>query len=233
MTIADFKDSVSSYSNRVAALFQSVGALDILLQAMNDARRDAQRRYPFNLAKQQVFVQLSMLPSSFLTDFKADDTGAGATLVVRRLDALWEYGTTQVGAMKAYYPTKQVDVRPQATLGFAVPSQPWAWQRTDPSAIPNFAYVQGTNLRHSTLTTVTWLMGDAVVLLPDLVAADAPDFFLTYFPDWLKFATLANLNVWLKDTEQIQIDGNLVSWLWDSVKNFDSQQNSVGPITLD
>lgn len=232
MTVADFKDNVVSYSNRIAALYTTVGSKDIVIQAMNDVRLAAQRRYKFNLAKQWAFAPLSLKPVSLLSDFKTTP-GGSTTVVVNRLDSLWEYGTTSVSSTTVYYPTKELDIRSMAELGYAVPARPWPTQGTDVVTMSTFAYKHGTNLYHSNLTTPTSFMASVVGLLPDLVVGDTPDFFLTYFSDWLKFATLMSLNIWLKDSERFQFDAQMMTTLWDSVTQFDSQQQQSGPITLD
>lgn len=233
MTYTNFKDLVCSYSNRLSALYSSVGAQDIVLAAMNDARRDAQRRYKFNLAKRQAFVKLSVLPQSMLTDFDVDPSGSGAAVVVSRLDDLWSYGTTTINATTAYYPTLRLDFRSRAELEYAVPQRPWPWQGSSASTQADFAYSVGTNIFHSNLTVQTWYLAYVVEFLPDHDGGAGVDFFLTYFVDWLKFATLANLNVWLKDSERFQIDAAVLGAAWSSVTEFDAQHAQQGPINLD
>lgn len=232
MTIANFTDLIASYSNRVAALFTTVGAQDVILAAMNDARRDAQRRYRFNMNTRQVFAQLSLKPASLLSDFKVDPIG-GAAVVVSRLDSLWEYGTQTVASTACYYPTRELDIRRSSELSTSINSKPWPFQSSSVTATADFAYMMGTDIRHSNLTTQTWFMGQAVVFLPDLISSDSPDIFLTYFTDWLKFATLLNLNVWLKDAERFNIDTAVMTTLWNSVTQFDAQQANPTNISLD
>ena len=232
MTIANFTDLIASYSNRVAALFTTVGAQDVILAAMNDARRQAQRDYRFNMTKRQVFAQLSMKPASLLSDFYTAPTG-GTAVVVSRLDEIWEYGTQSVASANQYFPTKQIDLRRSSELSTSVASRPWPWQSNDIAATPDYTYLMGTDVRHSNLTVQTWHMAHAVVMLPDLASGDSPDIFLTYFLDWLKFATLLNLNIWLKDTERFNIDATVMTKLWNSVTQFDAQQSSPGNISLD
>lgn len=232
MTYTNFKDLVCSYNNRLAALFATVGAQDVVLAAMNDARRQAQRKYKFNLCKRQAFVNLSILPQTFLSDFKSAPAGS-TTVVVSRLDSLWEYGSATVASTTAYYPTRQVDTRRSPELSYAVPQRPWPWQGSAVATTNQFAYCIGPNVYHSTLTTQTWHMAYVVEFLPDLTSSATTDVFLDYFTDWLKFATIANLNVWLKDSERFNIDANTMATLWESVVQYDSQQETIGDINLD
>lgn len=229
----DFKDTIASYANRGASLFTTTGGLDLILLAMNDARRQAQRDYTFNMLRQYAFCQLSMLPVSMLTDFDADDSGSGALVVVKRIESLWEYGIIVINATNAYYPTKQIDLRSMATLEFAVPQKPWPWQQSDVTTTPTFAYLQGNRLFHSNLSTPTWTMADVIAFLPDHDGGAGTDIFLTYFKDWLKFATMANLNLWLKASDRFSIDETVMTRLYNSMTTFDAQQSQMGTISLD
>lgn len=234
MTIANFLDLVASYQNRAAALFQTVNAQDVILAALNDARRQAQREYRFNMARRQAFASLSMKPVNYLADFTSGPGGTGTTVIVSRADTIWEYGTITISSTPCYYPTKQLDFRASAELITSIPTLPFPWQTSTASATTNkFAYLQGTNVFHSNITTPTPFLFDVVEFLPDLVIGSAPDIFLTYFTDWLKFSTILNLNIWLKDTERFNIDATVMTKLWNSVTQFDSQQSSAGSISLD
>jgi hypothetical protein len=230
MTYANFKDSVASYSNRIAALFATVGAQDIVLEAMNDARRSAQQKYRFNLAKRQAFVNLSLLPQSLKTDFRTTPGGATA-VVINRLDELWEYGTATVASTTCYYPTVQLDIRRQSMLEYAAANR--SLTSSTSTLTQDFAYCHGPNVYHSNLTTQTWYLAFVVEFLPDLTSAATTDLFLDYAPNWLKFATLMNLNAWLADSEKIQVDSQLMQLAWDAFTQFDAQQAEVGTISLD
>lgn len=232
MTYANFKDQVVSYMNRAAAAVVTVGAQDLVLAAMNDARRWAQREYTFDGNATQAFVSLSMIPKSMLTDFKTSPA-LSTTIVAKRVDALYEYSSSTVGVTTVYYPTHQIELRRRNALKAYIPGDPDATALTSPS-LRQFAYVQGTNIAHTNLTTATTVMADIVEFMGDHAGGGVEDIFLTYYTDWLKFATLANLNVWLKDSERTAIDQNLVSTLWASVKRHDAQQAaSTDDLSLD
>jgi hypothetical protein len=236
MTYADFKTTVLSYANRSSAVFTS-GSLDYVLAAMNDARRAAQREYTFTLNRRTAFAQLSLAPCSLLTDF--DTTPASGTLcVVKQVDAIFNYGTANVGATAYYYRTEKVLFQRHSafdTLQFA--PETLGGTPTIVSGVlaqsKQFAYIQGTGLVHSTLTTPTWYLCDVVEWLADHAGDTTQDIFLTYFADWLKYATLMNLNQFLKDGERFPIDSAFVGRLWESVKQYDSQMGaSTGAIDL-
>lgn len=232
MTYANFKDQVVGYLNRAAASVVTVGAQDLVLVAMNDARRWAQREYAFDGNASQVFVSLSMIPKSLLTEFYA--TPALSTAVaVKRIDSLFEYASTTVGATTVYFPTQQIELRRRNAVKPYIPADPLSTALSAPS-LNSFAYVHGTTLRHTNLTTPTTVMADVITFLPDHDGGSSEDIFLTYYADWLKWTTLANLNVWLKDSERTVIDQNLVSTTWASVKRHDAQQAvSTDDLSLD
>lgn len=232
MTYANFKDSVVSYMNRTAAAVVTAGSIDLVLQAMNDARRWAQREYNFEGNATQAFVSLSMVPKSMLTDFKTTPA-LNTTVVAKRVDALYEYGATTVGATTVYYPTRRIELRRRSAIVPFVPADPQATALTSP-AQSSFAYVHGVNIAHTNLTTATTVMADIIEFMGDHAGGAVEDIFLIYYTDWLKWATLANLNVWLKDSERTVIDQNLVSTTWASVKRHDAQQSySTDDLSLD
>jgi hypothetical protein len=238
MTYANFKTTVLSYLNRAAATFTS-GSLDYVLAAMNDARRAAQRGYTFNLARRPAFVDVSLVGKSLLTDFKSAPSGS-TTVVVKQIDDIYEYSSTTVGSTTAYYRTAMIPYRriSQFQLGELPQSTSVDGSidiaDTTTDSISGFCYIQGTTLYHSTLATATWVMCDVVEMIADHDGGSSEDIFLTYFVDWLKYATLLNLNQFLKDSERFPIDAQFMQTLWDSVKQYDAQQSAAsGAISLD
>lgn len=232
MTYAVFKDVVASYLNRSAASVVSTASVDMILDAMNNARRFAQRTYTFEGNATQAFVSLSMIPKSMLTDFKTTPA-LSTTVVVRRIDAVWEYSTATVGATTVYYPTKKIELRRRLAVGAYVPANPNDTSLSSP-LMSSFAYVHGVNIAHTNLTAATTVLADVIPMIADHDGGAGEDIFLTYYSDWLKFATLASLNVWLKDSERTPIDQMVINQLWESVKQFDTQQAiSTDDLSLD
>lgn len=232
MLYSVFKDIVASYLNRAAASVVTASATDLILTAMNDARRAAQREYTFEQASRQAFVQLSMIQKSMQTDFKDAPSGSN-TVVVKRVDNLWEYSTTTISATTVYYPVKGIPFRRKLALKANVPFDPRENSLASPT-LTDFVYIQGQSIAHTNLTTPTWVMADVIEFLTDHAGGSVEDIFLLYHTDWLKWATLANLNVWLKDTERTQVDQLLLQRTWDTVKQLDSQQaNSTDNLDLE
>lgn len=238
MTYANFKDQVLALMNRDATPFTSTGAQDLVLAAMNDARRDAQRKYAFNLNRQPVFADLSLIGKSLLTDFTV--TPGGAAVVVKQVDAVYEYASTTVGATVAYYRTNKVVLLRHSAFQAELNYSAMTLARTQPPyntgslrTPMSFVYLQGTSLYHSTLQTTQNFFCDAIVMLPNHPGDTSQDVFLTYFVDWLKYATVMKLNLLLKDAERFQIDESVMEDMWNSVKQFDAQQAVQGAIDLD
>jgi hypothetical protein len=224
MTIADFEATVASYMNRPLASW-TVGGLDMILQAVNDCRRAAQRDYAFELFERMAFVQLSQNPANIMTDFKADPSGAGATVQIRIIRGLWEY--VQNGAI--YTRTRQLDLRSLSTWRQELPFKDTpltvydATQQRQPQNLRQFAYMQGMNVYHSAVLPPQWFLADVVEWQPDLAIDSDPDVFLIYFADWLKWATIAQLNGYLKEDQRVMISAQAMSAAWENVKQFDAQ----------
>lgn len=238
MTYANFKTAVLSYINRSSTVF-TVSGTDYVLTAMNDARRDAQRRYTFNMLRKQAFAQFSLAPCDMLADFDTTPVSTTAQLV-KQVEAVFEYGEASVSGTTRYYRTNRVPFHRQSVFETELPVSSTAFgtalstSASTLGPLGSFIYQQGTSLYHSLLTTPTWFMCDIVAWLDDHDGGASQDIFLTYHTDWLKWATLVNLNAYLKDTEQIQVSARLLSNSWDSVMQYDSQQGaSSGALNLD
>ncbi len=234
MTLANFKTMVASYVNRPD--LTSVNGQDLILLALNDARRQAQRDHMFELNRtEDCFLSTSARGANWMTGCKTTPGGATAIEMVR-IDEVWNFATQTVAGGTAYlrtwptipfdysgrfkrdlnwqgYPTNQVVVTGanQAVLNDA-----------------KFAYCVGTQLYVTTVMAATNFKLVGIKLLSDLADGDAPDIFLTYYSDWLKVATVQALNFYLKDGERFGIDMNELTRLWTSVKQHDGTIANMG-----
>lgn len=234
MTISNFKSMVAAYVNRSTSAL-TVNSQDLLLQAMNDARRQAQREHAFELLRtEDAYLSTSVAGGLWATGCKTTPGGATAILM-RRVDEVWNY-TTATSPSTNYPRTTRIDFSysgqfkrelPTANLRVTVPSQDYTVQN-------QFAYVIGTKLYVTTVTTATIYKLVGIEFLDDLTGSESPDIFLTYYTDWFKYATIAALNVYLKDSERFPIDAALMERMWTSVKNHDGSIANMGEsISLD
>lgn len=229
MTLAAFKDMVAGYLTRTTSSFNN-GTTDFLLQAINDARRAAQRSHDFELNRtDDAYLTTSAAGANWLTGCKT--TPGGATAVqMKRLDQVWNYNTTTVASSTAYLRTSRINFADlgEVKRGFPkVAGQDIVYSIVS-AAAPNQAYVVGQKLYLTGMTTNATVKLVGISFLPELVDGDSPDIFLTYFTDWLKFATIGALNVYLKDSERFPIDQNMLASLWQSVKTYDGVIANMG-----
>lgn len=238
MTYTQFKQNVLGFVGRNNTIFSAPNT-DLVLASMNDVRRAAQREYTFNLNRVAAFVEVSMIGKSLLEDFYA--TPAETTsLAVKQVDALYEYRTATVGTTTVYSRTGKVRFHSLGQMTREVPDAVQtgrgvvAVRANCREDLNPFCYLQGTKLYHSSLTVPTWIMADVVEFLPDHTGSTDEDIFLTYFADWLKWATILDLNQYLAKDNRFPLDLKMIDGLWESVRQFDAQQAaSTGSITLD
>lgn len=232
MTIANFKTFVEGWLNRSAGSF-TVSGFDMLLQAMNDARRAAQRDHMFELLRtQDCFLTTSAAGASWTTGCKTTPGGATAVLM-RRVDSIWQYSSTVINSATVYIPTARVPFDTSGDLKRNLPVVDTAFQtvnQPNPFIQTQFGYAVGTQLYVNGVNsgTATYkLFG--IRWLDDLDGASTTDDpFLTYFTDWYRMATVMALNTYLKDSERFAIDVSLLNRAWESVKAFDGQIANMG-----
>lgn len=229
MTIADFKKRVGAVVNRNPTLFV-VDGYDNLLAAMNDARRMAQRDHSFQLLKRDFFIKVGPTGAVWAV-CKATPSDAGTNVQIKRIDTLWNFAP----ANGAYFRTSFIDGGVQGdfrrslplydTSNLIITNQPSTFVRR------TFWYLQGDKLFVTNSGDEIWYLADGVVFLDDLTNDSTPDIFLTYFTDWLVYATVGALNFYLKDSERFPIDATVTSRLWESVKQFDGEIANSGQWT--
>lgn len=232
MTISNFKTFVEGWLNRTSGSF-TVGGFDYLLQAMNDARRAAQRAHVFELLRtEDAYLTTSAAGALWTTGCKTTPGGATAILM-RRIDEIWQYAPGTIDGSTVYLRTARIMFNTSGDLKRELPvvdsrfpliaNQQTLWvQNLMGYAVGPKLFVTGTSTTSATykLVGVQWL--------DDLTGAETPDIFLTYFTDWFRMATVMALNTYLKDDERFAIDTTLLSAAWQSVKTFDGQVANMG-----
>lgn len=235
MTIANFKSMIAAYVNRTAGSLTSVNGIDILLAAMNDARRAAQRDHNFELNRvEDAYLATHVGGANWQTGCKTTPGGATAILM-KRIDEVWNYTTATVGATTYYPRTTRIDFSYTGAFKRELPTIDYRsiWPNT--ATLDNqFAYANGSTLFVTSSTTSTNYKLVGIKWLDDLADGGSEDIFLTYFTDWFKWATIAALNVYLKDSERFGIDAAVLHRSWESVKTYDGTIANMGEsMTLD
>jgi len=217
--------------NRPLTSFTSVNGEDQLLAAMNDARRSAQRLHNFELLRtEDAYLSTHIGGTNWQTG--CTSTPGGTSIIMKRVDEVWNYTTAVIGST-TYYPrttripfsytgqfkrelppVDRVLVTNQSPQNFAIQNQ--------------FAYTNGNQLFVTTVGVATTYKLVGVKWLDDLTGSESPDIFLTYFIDWFRYATIENLNYYIKDSQRFPIDSAKMEKMWQSVKTMDGDIANMG-----
>lgn len=231
MTISNFKARIYGFINRASTLFTTTesASIDQVTYAMNDAILAAQREYTFELNRRDVFLSTSEVGANWMTGCKTTPGGATAVLM-KRIDSAWNFSTNVVSAGTVYARTSKIYLGTSGDFKRELPTDGGSLtleQSTLSVARRKFAYLDGPTLKVTTVGTAANVLLNGIKYI-DAVTDD--DIFLTYFPDWFFWATLIQLNQFLKDEQRISVDAAFVARLWQSVKEMDGQIANAGDI---
>lgn len=231
MTIAHFKQQIANMLNRPLTSLTSVNAEDMVLMAMNDARMAAQRSHEFELNRtEDAYLSTHLGGANWMTGCKTTP-GGGTAILMKRVDAVWNYSSYLVGATTYYPRTTRVpfDYSGRFNRELSIIDQRFnPNQASSVTTMDQFAYAVGNQLFVTTISTASIYKLVGVQFLDDLTGSESPDIFLTYFTDWFRYATVAALNVYLKDSERFPIDVNVLANLWQSVQTLDGTIANMG-----
>jgi hypothetical protein len=241
-TISQLKARILGFINRDKTVFNTESSgnnIDQVLAAINDARRSAQREYNFALLQGDAFLTTSEIGANWMTGCKTTPGGT-VTQLMKKVDSVYNYSTSTIPAGTLYARTSKIDFGNVADFKREVPvdsGSQYLLQQTATGILlarRKFAFMNGQNLHIATVDTAVPVMLNGTTFLDDLLPSDSPDVFLTYFSDWLFWATITQLNQFIKDDARINIDGAFMGRLWQSVKEMDGQiANSGDSATLD
>lgn len=229
MTIANFKARIYGFINRSSTLFTTTesASIDQVTYAMNDAIVAAQREYAFELNRTDAFLTTSEIGANWMTGCKTAPDGMTAVLM-KRIDSVYNFSTSTISAGTLYARSSRIDLD---TIGafkreLAVDSGVGLLNaNTQQVCRRKFAYVNGVLMHVVSLETSTPVLVNGIKFI-DTVTDN--DIFLTYFSDWFFWATLIQLNQFLKDDQRISIDLAFVGKLWQAVKEMDGQIANAG-----
>lgn len=220
MNYADFKDFVAGFTQRSKTSYV-VGGSDVLALAINQARRQIERRVDFEMSR--VLAYLTLPVSG---DYVALST---AKLVVD------DSSIDLKQVVKAFYPTTNGGLLPIDVISRNVHIQ--RIRRTFVTSSSNVEELSQATLyeyygvgmnglsiylipagaqNHSSATTVR-ITVDGIRWLADYSDDDDSDFLLEYAPDVLLYQTVKTLNMHLREDQRVPVSDALSKEAWDSL----------------
>jgi hypothetical protein len=228
MTVAQLSDKIAAYIDRAgAALVTSGSSQDLILAAINDARRQAQRDHDFKLLEGSAFITTDAAGTNYMTGAKTTPGGETAQKM-KKISGVWNYSVSG----SYYLRTSRVDFGSIHDHSRNLPLQSSGDETyaTNNNSVPNFVYLNGPLLCANGATTATTYMIDGIKWMDDLVA-ETSDVFVDYFADWIMWSSLLSLNNFLKDDQRMTISAQLLSRAWDSVRELDGSIANSGDWT--
>lgn len=233
MTIANFKLMVAGFINRDASIF-TVGTVDHILQAMNSARRAAQREHTFELLRKDVFLTTSAAGADWTSgcvNTPGATPGTSTTVLMKKIDSVWKYSTGAVGATTTYLRTQRIDLGNVNDYKRELPvysGTPDISSGCNINAQRVFAFCNGPLLVINNVSTAAPFLLNGIAWADDLTGSESADIFLTYFTDWFLWGTLLQLNQFLRSADRVQVDSAFVQRLWKSVIQLDGELANAG-----
>lgn len=210
MNITDFKASVAAWVSRDASSFV-YGTVDVLLDAINDAKRDAQMDFDFAGAVGECYISAGPSGAELSTATTAIN-GGGSAVLVNKVRSLW---ILDDNGNKAY----SIPIQYDTILDRLLPADPY------PTATVR-AYITGTKLFVTGVNDGTAFKLGVVKWIPDYSVSVTTDFFLDYYRGWLLLATIRRLNLHLKEDNRVSISQATYDEAWQKVLR---RENSIAP----
>lgn len=207
---------------RTQATFATATAADVLLFAVNNAKKFAQRKHSFELNRLSATVSVSSTPTGGdLTT--AVEYGTSTPVVVKAIERAYltdpnsgqSYPIPIVSrSYDAYHMQKSI-----ATGNFdtSIPSSQ-SLNSTDPKLIrqANKLYLSPSP------ESATTVYLDIVKWMPDYSDTVTEDFFLNECSDYMLYRSIVELNFFLKDDERVVVSQKKLDEVWDSVLAWDN-----------
>jgi hypothetical protein len=236
MVFSDFQAYVAAYINRPLSSFMILptSGVSILTQAINDAKRAAQREFDFKQQQARGFISTSAFGAD-LSLTTVDPTATPPSYVnVMYVISAWRYATIATGPTTYdYIRTQKYNFMVERDLRNIIPARMDALREpnTLPISYKQRVYVRGTTIYltgiPNPITTGApvniWI--DVMSWLPDYVNPTDTDFFITLYTDWFVIKVIQQLNFYLKEDQRIQISANIVLDKWNSVLAHQNRMN--------
>lgn len=201
-SVTNLKAKIAAYMNRAASSFV-IGGVDNLLEAMNDARRNAQLRYDFNHLRVRAFLVVTPTGVNWQTD--ATDSPGGTAVPLKSIKEVWSFET--VSGLPTKY--KQMFFEGGVLNDFEVITP--SLQIVGSQLLPN-------NLN---ITSSETYLIEGIKWLPELDGTETNDFFCNRGATWLTYQTIQNLNLYLKEDSRVGISDAVVQRAWSDFISWD------------
>jgi hypothetical protein len=229
-TFTQFKARVAGYMCRDADTFV-VGSEDVLSVAVNNAKRWAERKHNFELARTSaVFLSLSLTDGALLSAAKDYYTQANAILIKLIERAYVDASVAGVQRNIPVYSRAYEIMRGRRRAG----DLPFVAEELSPTqrdTMASFSLVQhgqrvyltsGAQNYFGSGTTTAKVYCDIVQWMPLYSTGSDTDFFLEYCEDFMLFRTIFELNLFLKEDQRVAVSDKLLLETWESVLAWDN-----------
>lgn len=221
MIFGDFKSLVAAYLTREVESF-TIGGIDLILNAANHAKLDAQRLFDFPQLNGRAFIKVDAFGTN-IANAKAAPRDDGAAVSVKKIHDGWKFVANAEGTdwqrVQRYEPITEAD------LHNIIPSLQTAL--SEPNILPvsykyrlyysgNKVYLTGA-VDASGSPAPAWVWLDVRLWSTPYASDESTDFFLTDYSDWLLFKTIESLNFHLKEDQRVAISARFLQAKWDSV----------------
>lgn len=223
MTFEDMKVQVAAYMARSPGDFV-INNVDLLSAAINRARKWAERRRDFELARVSAqLADVSITDGGDLAD--ATLLGGGDPIVIKKIEAAFlrvNGVDVPIGIQGRRNYTMRLRRRYKELGAEEIQSgtQYTSYSEANLVRHGNTVYVNPSDETLLGGTTFT-LYFDVVRMMPDYADYADTDFFLTYCEDFILFRSIFELNFMLKDDERVKVSSELLADSWATIKEWD------------
>lgn len=241
MTFGDFKKVVAGYMQRSAAVF-APSTVDLLGHAINAARKSAELKMNFELAKARGQLSVNLTTGAALSSMVYE--GTATTLPVK---ALLKAFLPLVTSENTFFPIEIISrdkhvERVQRYYAGQITEIDGNQQITE-SLTTKYQLVRfGENVYLSPADSDSYNGSSSVTVKFDVIrwlsdySADVDtDFLLEHCNSWMLFQTLWQLNLYLKEDQRVPVNERAMEVLWNDVVNWNSTllHNSAEDANLD
>lgn len=227
-TVTDLRKAVAGFLNRDESYFVSNG-FDNLLQACNNARLYIERCENFEFNRVQVQLDsVSITNGGSLTNAKL--LGTATSVSIKQLQRAFLALDGGVGTFPVEIIGRDTHMKRQQRR-YAMLTNTNPSGQPIPSVLMPFAVVQMAQTVYpipnradafGSSSTVTLYFDAWKWMAPYTTGGTENDFLLDYAFDYMLYKTAAELRVFMKDSQEVQVAGTMAKDAYASVKNWNA-----------